>query len=128
MSGGMCLSTSIRRSQKCNGGSSVLLRAQRAEKPTTAVVRRQHQVTYFRNRDEYQNTLRPMQPQIGITLGIYFAGLARPTSLLTTSSTKELCCTKPHISSFKRRGPPGETLAQRPTFRSSKPSLVIWNR
>ena len=34
--------------------------------------RRQHQVSYFRNRDEYNNELRPLQPQIEITLGIYF--------------------------------------------------------
>jgi hypothetical protein len=40
---------------------------------TTTVARPRHQVTYFRNRDEYKNTLRPMQPQIDITLGIYFA-------------------------------------------------------
>jgi hypothetical protein len=40
---------------------------------TTAVARPRHQITYFRNRDEYQITLRPLQPQINITLGIYFA-------------------------------------------------------
>ncbi len=33
----------------------------------------QHEVVHFRNRDEYNATLRPMQPQIEITLGIYFA-------------------------------------------------------
>jgi hypothetical protein len=36
-------------------------------------LRRQHQVSYFRNRNEYNNELRPQQPQIEITLGIYFA-------------------------------------------------------
>jgi hypothetical protein len=36
-------------------------------------LRRQHQVSYVRNRDEYNNELRPRQPQIEITLGIYFS-------------------------------------------------------
>jgi hypothetical protein len=36
-------------------------------------LRRQHQVSFFRNRDEYNNELRPLQPQIEITLGIYFS-------------------------------------------------------
>ncbi|MEX2142826.1 MAG: hypothetical protein WD894_26455 [Pirellulales bacterium] len=40
---------------------------------TKTMVRPRHQVTYFRNRDEYKNALRPLQPQIEITLGIYFA-------------------------------------------------------
>jgi hypothetical protein len=44
-----------------------------AKRGQSSVVRRLHQVTHFRNRDEYNNTLRPMQPQIEITLGIYFA-------------------------------------------------------
>jgi hypothetical protein len=37
------------------------------------VSRKTYQVTYFRNREEYKSTLRPLQPQIDITLGIYFA-------------------------------------------------------
>jgi hypothetical protein len=42
-------------------------------KPSAATsLRRQHQVSYFRNRDEYNTSLRPLQPQIDITLGIYF--------------------------------------------------------
>ncbi len=40
---------------------------------TKSVVRQRHAVTHFRNRDEYNNALRPLQPQIEITLGIYFA-------------------------------------------------------
>jgi hypothetical protein len=45
-----------------------------AAKPGAAPrLRRQHQVSYFGNRDEYNNELRPLQAQIEITLGIYFA-------------------------------------------------------
>jgi hypothetical protein len=33
---------------------------------------RQHNVVYYRSRDEYNNALRSRQPQIDITLGIYF--------------------------------------------------------
>jgi len=44
-----------------------------SKRMATSVLRKQHQVMHFRNRDEYTNTLRPMQPQIDITLGIYFA-------------------------------------------------------
>lgn len=36
-------------------------------------LRRTHQVSFFRNRDEYNNELRPLQAQIEITLGIYFS-------------------------------------------------------
>jgi hypothetical protein len=36
-------------------------------------LRRTHQVSYFRNRDEYNGELRPLQAQIEITLGIYFS-------------------------------------------------------
>jgi hypothetical protein len=42
-------------------------------KRATMIVRRPHQVVHYRNRDEYNIALRPMQPQIDITLGIYFA-------------------------------------------------------
>jgi hypothetical protein len=34
-------------------------------------LRRTHQVSFFRNRDEYNGELRPLQAQIEITLGIY---------------------------------------------------------
>jgi hypothetical protein len=33
--------------------------------------RKQHQVVYFRNREEYGNRLRSLQPQIDVTLGLY---------------------------------------------------------
>jgi hypothetical protein len=36
-------------------------------------LRRTHQVSFFRNRNEYNDELRPLQAQIEITLGIYFA-------------------------------------------------------
>ena len=35
-------------------------------------IARQHKVVYFRTRDEYNAALRPAQPRIDITLGIYF--------------------------------------------------------
>jgi hypothetical protein len=35
-------------------------------------VQRQHEVVYFRTRDEYNEALRSAQPQIEMTLGIYF--------------------------------------------------------
>jgi hypothetical protein len=44
-----------------------------SKRGSKTVVRSRHQVTYFRNRDEYNSALRPLQPQIDITLGIYFA-------------------------------------------------------
>ncbi|MDZ4818803.1 MAG: hypothetical protein SGJ20_07505 [Planctomycetota bacterium] len=39
--------------------------------PSTA--RRQYNVAYFRNREEYNQALRPAQAQIEMTLGIYFS-------------------------------------------------------
>jgi hypothetical protein len=39
------------------------------------VPRVRHQVTHFRNKQEYDNALRSLQPQIEITLGIYFGRL-----------------------------------------------------
>jgi hypothetical protein len=46
---------------------------QDSTKPLSGTPRRQHEVVHFRNRDEYNATLRPALPQIEITLGIYFA-------------------------------------------------------
>jgi hypothetical protein len=43
------------------------------KRATKTTVRPGHQVTHFRNRDEYRSALRPLQPQIEMTLGIYFA-------------------------------------------------------
>jgi hypothetical protein len=60
---------------------------------------RQHQVVLFRNRDEYNATLKPAQPMIGVTLGYYwfdnrtayfFAGDAQNDGTLYHEATHEL--------------------------------------
>lgn len=43
------------------------------QKPPAPLPSKQHNVVYFRNRDEYNATLRASQPQIEMTVGIYFA-------------------------------------------------------
>jgi hypothetical protein len=61
--------------------------------------RKQHQVVYFRNREEYGNRLRSLQPQIDVTLGLYlntqrtayfFAGLDQDPGTIFHEATHQL--------------------------------------
>ena len=88
---------------------------------------KQHNVVYFRTRDEYNDALRRRQPQDRHHAGHLFRRMpARPTFSPATSKSPARSITRPRTSCSRKRRPSRRKSAATTTSGSSKASPATW--